>query len=48
MMAIANHFDPVSRSVKHEIGKKLIRIDEEFFDTIFKCPNIEKYFDITM
>lgn len=48
VMAVANHFDPVSRSVKDETGKKLIRLDEEFFDSIFKCPSTEKYFDITM
>lgn len=48
VMVVANHFDPNSRSVKDESGKKLIRLDEEFFDLVFKCPSIEKYIDITM
>lgn len=48
VMVVASHFDPISRSVKETSGKKIIKFDEDFFDTIFKCPNIDKYFDITM
>lgn len=48
VMAAKNHFDHISRCVKDTSGKKLIRLDEDFFDTILKCPSIEKYSDITM
>lgn len=48
VMATANHFDLVGKSVKDTSGKKIIKLDEDFFDTIFKCPNIEKYSNITI
>lgn len=48
VMAVAKHFDPESKSLKDESGKKLIRLDEEFFDSVFKCPSIERFSDITM
>lgn len=48
VLVTTNHFDPIRRSVKDTNRKKLIRLDKDFFDTIFKCPNIEKYYDITM
>lgn len=43
VMATTNHFDPSSKIVKDTNGKKLISLDEDLFDTIFKCPIIEKY-----
>ncbi|XP_059070573.1 uncharacterized protein LOC131040178 [Cryptomeria japonica] len=46
-MAVANHFDPVNRSVKDEAQKKLIGIDEEFFDSIFKLEKILPRIDST-
>lgn len=48
VMAVANHFDLDSRSVKDESRKKLIKLDEELLDSVFKCPSIEKYTNITM
>lgn len=48
VIAVAKHFDSESKSVKDESGKKLIRLDEEFFDSVFKCPSIKRYSDITM
>lgn len=47
-MAAASHFDLASKSVKNTTGKNLIWLDEDLFGTIFKCPNLEKYSDITM
>lgn len=48
VMAVANHFDPVSRSVKDEARKKLIRMAKELLDSVFKCLSIERYTDIIM
>lgn len=48
VMTMAKHFDPESRSMKDESRKKLIKLDEEFFDSMFKCPSIERYSDITV
>lgn len=48
VMVVVNNFDLVNRSVRDEAGKKLIRLNKDFFDTIFKCPSIEKYSEITM
>lgn len=48
VVIVANHFDPVNTSVKDEVGKKLIGLDEELFELVFKCPSIERYSDITI
>lgn len=49
VLALANRYDPMTRSGKDEEGKKiLIRLDDDFFDTIFKCPHIDQYANIDM
>lgn len=39
----------MTRSMKDAKGKKtLIKLDDDFFDTIFKCPHIDQYANIDM
>lgn len=49
VLALANWYDSSTRSVKDTDGKKtLIKIDEDFFYTIFKFSPIDQYVDIDM
>lgn len=49
MLVIANIYDPTTRSMMDAEGKKtLIKLHDDFFDTIFKCPPIDQYANIDM
>lgn len=34
--------------MKDSNGKVIIRLDVEFFDRLFKCPDVEEYVDISI
>lgn len=48
VLVVANHFYPERKTVKGADGKMIIRLDEDFFDTIFKFLNINRYANIDM
>lgn len=48
VLSVAAYFDKETRSVNDIDGKVIIRLDEKFFDRIFKCPKVEEYADINM
>lgn len=48
VLALANKYDSTTKFVKYADRKMLIKLDEDLFDTIFKCSLIDQYADIDM
>lgn len=47
VLIVVTHFDKETRSVKYSSGKVIIKLDVELLDTIFRCPYVEEYVDIS-
>lgn len=48
MLVVANLFDVVSRNVKDVDGNKVLILDEDLFDTFFKCLDIDSFANINI
>lgn len=48
VLVVDNHFDPVSRSVKDIDGNKVLVLDEDLFDTLFKCLDIDYFANLNI